>query len=58
MKYLDEPPIPIDWITSKLTEYVSKGRYSSSALPIVFTLISDWRNKNRGKEIKNDRKNK
>lgn len=38
--------IPIKWIQNKLIEYVCQGKYSSDSLPIVYSLIADWRKGN------------
>ena len=35
--------IPINWMHMKMTEYVCNRRFSSADLPLVYTLISDWR---------------
>ena len=38
--------IPIEWLQKKLIEYVCSGEYSSDNLPIVYSLIADWRKEN------------
>lgn len=38
--------IPTEWIQKKLIDYVCSGKYSSSDLPIVYALISEWRKEN------------
>ena len=35
--------IPIEWLQKKLIEYVCSGEYGSDNLPIVYSLIADWR---------------
>lgn len=40
--------IPIEWIEKKLSEYVCSRKYSSDSLPVVYSLISDWRKENAG----------
>lgn len=51
-KEVNEAPtveaIPIDWLQKKMTEYVIGGKYSSDRLPIVYSLISDWKKENAG----------
>lgn len=42
MKYSVES-IPVEWIEKKLIEYVCSGKYSSSNIPVVYSIISDWR---------------
>ena len=38
--------IPIEWLQKKLIEYVCSGKYGSDNLPIVYSLIADWRKGN------------
>lgn len=38
--------VPVKWMEKKMSEYCIKGRYSSDAMPIVYSLISDWRKEN------------
>lgn len=40
--------IPVEWLQTKVTRYVigKDRKYSSSDLPIVYSLISDWRKEN------------
>lgn len=38
-----EEAIPIEWLQSKLTQLICSRELSSSDVPVVYTLISEWR---------------
>lgn len=38
--------IPVEWLQHKLIDYVCSGKYGSDSLPIVYSLIADWRKEN------------